>query len=120
MEYLAFTFGWIVGEIAHRADGRPIAQIIREEICKPLGIEDMYIGFPAEAEPRVTTLEEPAFVMPGETTLPQPIPNCILPLHAWVNRRDVHQACIPASNGIMTAHSIEKPKYLMQLHLGSY
>jgi len=30
------------------------------------------------------------------------------PLHAWMNRSDARRACIPASNGIMTARAIAR------------
>lgn len=109
MEYHAVTFGWIVGEIARRIDGRPFSQIMKEEICDPLGIEDMYVGIPDAVEPRVAILEEENFdktVVPGIG--PQPIPPWLTPLHEWMNRPDSRRACIPASNGIMTARAVAK------------
>ncbi|HMQ56035.1 MAG TPA: serine hydrolase domain-containing protein, partial [Anaerolineae bacterium] len=48
--YHAWTFGWLIGEIIRRVDGRSIAQFAREELCRPLGIEDFYLGIPAEVE----------------------------------------------------------------------
>lgn len=108
-EYHAITFGWILGEIARRIDGRPFSQIMKEEICAPLGIEDMYVGIPDDVEPRVAVLEEPKF---DRSTIPttglQAIPAWIMPLHEWMNRSDARKACVPASNGIMTARAVAK------------
>ncbi len=51
--YHAWTFGWIVGEVLRRVDGRPIAQFVQEEVCTPLGIQDLSLGIPDKVEPRV-------------------------------------------------------------------
>ena len=56
--YHAWTFGWIIGELVRRIDGRPIAQFAREELCQPLGIEDFYLGIPDAVEGRVAPLKE--------------------------------------------------------------
>ena len=47
-EYHAFTFGHINGEIVRRCDAksRSVGQFFREEVARPLGLEDdMFIGF---------------------------------------------------------------------------
>ncbi|QGQ95231.1 class A beta-lactamase-related serine hydrolase [Paenibacillus psychroresistens] len=111
MEYHAITFSWIIGEIARRIDGRPFSQIMHEEICMPLGIEDMYVGIPDAVESRVAILEEPEFDLQSAvnpTAGPQSIPSWIMPLHEWMNRQDARRACIPASNGIMSAKAIAR------------
>jgi CubicO group peptidase (beta-lactamase class C family) len=38
--YHALTFGYIPGEVVRRITGRPIAQVLREEVSEPLGIAD--------------------------------------------------------------------------------
>jgi CubicO group peptidase (beta-lactamase class C family) len=58
--YHAWTFGWLLGEIIRRVDGRPIAQFAREELCRPLGIEDFYLGIPDSVEGRVAPLRQEA------------------------------------------------------------
>ncbi|THF73806.1 serine hydrolase domain-containing protein [Cohnella fermenti] len=109
-EYHAITYGWILGEIARRIDGRSFSRMMREDICEPLGIADgMFVGIPDEAEPRVAYLEEPGFSASAlQTTGPQSIPAWIQPLHAWMNRADARRACVPASNGIMTARALAR------------
>ncbi len=109
MEYHAITFSWIIGELAHRIDGRPFSQIMEEDICKPLGIKDMYVGIPDEVESRVAILEEPGFDLSNISAADfRSIPAWIWPLHEWMNRPDARRACIPASNGIMTAKAIAR------------
>jgi CubicO group peptidase (beta-lactamase class C family) len=46
--YHPVTFGWLVGELVRRADGRSLGRFFREEIGEPLGA-DLHIGLgPAE------------------------------------------------------------------------
>ena len=56
--YHSYTQGWYIAEIVRRTDPqrRPFGQFIQDEICRPLGIRDMYLGIPDAAEPRVATL----------------------------------------------------------------
>ncbi|MET9695976.1 serine hydrolase domain-containing protein [Streptomyces sp. NPDC006529] len=49
--YHAFVIGALTGEVVRRATGRTLAQIYEERIRAPYGL-DLYIGFPAELEPR--------------------------------------------------------------------
>lgn len=46
--YHAVTFGYLVGEVVRRVDGRSLGRYFREEIAEPLGV-DFHIGL-AEAE----------------------------------------------------------------------
>jgi len=117
MEYHPVTFGWILGEVARRVDGRHFQPFIEAEICRPLGLTTMFAGIPAELEPRVAYLEEyyepaPAVEKPAPAPPPNPaeqgIPPCMNPLYEWMNRSDARRACIPASNGIMTARAIAR------------
>jgi CubicO group peptidase (beta-lactamase class C family) len=108
-EYHAITYGWILGEVARRVDGRSFPELLEDEICRPLGITTMFAGIPDEAEPRVAILEEydlePA--QPDDGT-PRSVPVALGPLHAWMNRPDMRRACVPASNGIMNALAIAR------------
>ncbi len=38
--YHAYTFGYLVGEIIRRATGKPISQVLMEEVSGPLGVGD--------------------------------------------------------------------------------
>jgi CubicO group peptidase (beta-lactamase class C family) len=110
VEYHAVTFGWILGELARRVDGRSFPELMKQEICAPLGIQTMFCGLPAELESSVAVLEEPnaaPMEVLAEPT-PQAIPSWITPLAQWMNRSDARRACIPASNGIMTADAVAR------------
>jgi CubicO group peptidase (beta-lactamase class C family) len=54
--YHGTTFGWLLAETLHRADGRRIDRFMQDEICGPLGIDSMFFGVPEDAEGRVATL----------------------------------------------------------------
>ncbi|MGH0032398.1 MAG: serine hydrolase domain-containing protein [Myxococcota bacterium] len=43
--YHALTYGWLVGEVVRRVDGRSLGTYFREEIAEPLGL-DFHIGLP--------------------------------------------------------------------------
>jgi CubicO group peptidase (beta-lactamase class C family) len=112
-EYHAMTFGWILGEVLRRVDGRGFSQILREDICVPLGIEgEMYCGLPAEEEHRVAVLEE--LYEPGKEPkgiddgVARSVPATIEPLYRFMNRGDARRACVPASSGIMTARALAR------------
>jgi CubicO group peptidase (beta-lactamase class C family) len=62
--YHALNFGWLIGEVVRRVDGRSLGTFLREEICAPLGIDRMYIGAPASEEPNVAKLKERFEVTP--------------------------------------------------------
>jgi CubicO group peptidase (beta-lactamase class C family) len=55
--YHAITFGWLAGELVRRADPahRSLGTFLAEEIAGPLGL-DLWIGLPADEEPRVARL----------------------------------------------------------------
>jgi len=108
MEYHAMTYGWIMGEVARRVDGRPFQQLLTEEVCRPIGIGTMHVGIPDEVEPNVAVLEEYGIEAPLDDGKPQSVPASLGPLYALMNRPDVRRACIPASTGIMNAHSIAR------------
>jgi CubicO group peptidase (beta-lactamase class C family) len=57
--YHAFTFGWLVGEVAQRAGGRALPELLAAELARPLGLDGVYIGAPASLDPRIATLTRP-------------------------------------------------------------
>ena len=92
--YHAWTFGWIVGEIVRRVSGRSLAQVARDELCRPLGIDSFYLGLPDAVEGRVAPLSEdpPAERSPlGTLAMPPQFTNA-----ATVNRPDVRRASVRA------------------------
>ena len=111
--YMAYTFGWVVGEVVRRTDPkrRPFGQFIQEEICQPLGITDLWAGIPPEVEPRVARLTNVPPLGPGAPGLPpdslrfRATPPEVGTTQEVFGRSDVRQACIPGAQGIMTARS---------------
>lgn len=90
--YHAVTFGWVVGEIACRLSGRPFGPLLLEEICRPLGMTDLFTGIPDAVAPRMAVLEEifePGKEPPADDTKPQNFPGWMQPLHTMMNRPDM-------------------------------
>ena len=111
--YMAYTFGWVVGEIVRRTDpkNRPFGKFIQEEICQPLGIDSLWAGIPLEVEPRVARLADLPPIPPGapgmppDSLRPRATPPEVATTQAVFGRADVRQACIPGAQGIMNARS---------------
>ncbi len=108
--YHARAFGWIIGELVRRITGLTLGQFFATEIAAPLGL-DFWIGLPAEHEPRVATLYPPepqamATGMASGSLLRWAMsgPSDLFGLNDMWNRRDIHGAEMPPSNGIGTAH----------------
>jgi len=104
-DYHAITFGWVVGEIMRRIDGRNIETIVKEEICDPLGIKDFFIGLPEKEANRVATLYEPHANI---TTADENVSDFMRPFTNWMNSRIGQQAVMPGACGITNARSIAR------------
>ncbi|MDQ5853911.1 MAG: beta-lactamase family protein, partial [Chloroflexota bacterium] len=110
--YHAMTYGWIIGELARRVDGRPFAVIVEQDICAPLGIDGLFFGIPPAVEQRVAVLEE----APASATTRAPATNLGVdvvppwrnPASAWANRPEVRRACLPSSGAIANARSLAR------------
>ena len=115
--YHAMNFGWLTGEIIRRVDGREIKQFLQDEICKPLGLKNMHIGAPADAEPKIATLVsrmeaseearkawEAASGGAGSISMMSLGPRGGLDLSTPA----AHQAQVPAVNGVMTARDLAR------------
>ena len=110
--YHGLTYGFILGEVARRVDGRAIARIVQEEICRPLDITSLYFGIPDAAEPRVASLENDRSV--GDTPTPPPeslfersMPG-LFSANVTFNLPELRRASIPAGGGIMNARSLAR------------
>lgn len=111
LAYHAWTYGWIIGEIVRRVDGRGIAQFAREELCQPLGIQDFYLGIPDSVEPRVAPIRQDArsleearnFSEMQRRTMPPQVTNT-----EFMNRPAVRRAVLPGGGGIMSARAIAR------------
>lgn len=108
MGYHSYTFGYLVGELARRATGRPMCELLREWITVPLGIEgQLYFAAPREALPGLARLEQHArgwsvALDDGDVIL---APWEIRPSADFGNDGEILRADIP-SVGIATAHGL--------------
>jgi CubicO group peptidase (beta-lactamase class C family) len=102
--YHALTYGWILGEVLRRVDGRPIDRFLQEEICRPLGIEGLYFGVPPEVEPQVATLKN----APWLTQLRSKLNPSLSDPAGALNRPEVRRASIPGAGAIANARSVAR------------
>lgn len=108
--YHGVTYGVILGELAQRVDGRPFAQIVPQDICQPLGIDDLFFGVPRSMESRIATLSGdrvPWAILPPIFLVHRMAPAGVQPGPKW-NREDIWRAVIPAGNMITTARSLAR------------
>jgi CubicO group peptidase (beta-lactamase class C family) len=125
--YHALTYGWLVGEVVRRVDGRSIGQFFADEVASPLGI-DFWIGLPDAEEQRVSRLSQatPISIPEGVDleSLPKELremaevfldPNSLSmralnitdPPIDW-NAPSTHRAEVPAADGICTARALAR------------
>ncbi|NBE99588.1 beta-lactamase family protein [Nonomuraea sp. KC401] len=106
--YHSYTFGYLVGELARRATGRTMGELLREWITTPLGIEgQLYFGAPKESLPGLARLEQQARQWPagpddGDAIL---APWESRPSADVGNDSEILRADIPSA-GIATAHGL--------------
>ena len=131
--YHALTFGWLVGELIRRVDGRSVGQYFKEEIAEPLNI-DFHIGLDEIDFIRcadMLMIERDSMQLPGQFLryvpsflLPQRLKNFKTALLSgdfleafqereeedanYVNSPDWRKAEIPSANGHGTAKSLAR------------
>ena len=103
MGYHAITYGWLVGEVMRRIDGRTCGEFVRDEIAGPLGV-DFYIGLPESEDSRTADL----LPAPGAGSIGVSTQDNIAAralglaaprLAGTVNSREWRAAELPAANG---------------------
>ena len=122
--YHAVTFGWLVGEVVRRITGQSLGAFFAKEVAEPLGLE-FWIGLPPELEPRVSRLvgmgaggesdgDDDGVASAGLTANLDPsllIVRALEPvkgLSGAFNSPELHQAELPAANGICTSRSLAR------------
>lgn len=111
--YEAISFGWLVGNIVVCTDpeGRSFRDFVLEEITRPLGIEDFWIGLPDQAIARMATLEDVIPPVPPEHApelFLKAMPPQISLTPGVFERTDVRSAVIPGVGGIANARSVAR------------
>jgi CubicO group peptidase (beta-lactamase class C family) len=114
MAYHAYPFGYIVGEIARRATGKPISQVLREDVAGPLGVADeLFFGVPESKLGRLARLEDAEgsaeflAAMPDDSPFFKLGPRAVTPTAEFGNRTDILMADIPAG-GKMSARAVAR------------
>lgn len=94
-QYHGRTFAWLLGETAHRADGRPFKKIIEEEILSPLKLDSLFFGTTREADSRTAPVDSSDAADPQD----------------WrqeIDNLTIRHGFIPSTNGISNAVSLAK------------
>jgi len=106
--YHPLTYGWILGEVLRKIDGRLISQFLQEEICQPLGVENMYFGIPQEKEHSVATLKNAPGLKETLVDFGIPVSNPMSDPAGTFNLPEIRQAIIPGAGLIANAVSIAR------------
>ena len=130
--YHALTYGWLVGEIVRRVTGRPLGEVITQEVDAPLGLGGLYLGCPPEQRHRVAALAPmrifgprvpravhrvrrgigdqfgKALSLTGGPVNSRRMINALFPrgMEDVMARPEVMDAEIPAANGFFTARAL--------------
>jgi CubicO group peptidase (beta-lactamase class C family) len=100
--YHPLTFGWVLGEVVRRVDGRAIGRFLQEEICQPLGLSGLYFGVPSEQEHHVATLKDAE----TDPLLDLSLTPSLLSLAADFNRPEARRAAVPGAGALVNARSV--------------
>ena len=101
--YHPLNFGWILGEVVRRVDGRTLGRFVADEITGPLGLRDTYVGLPPERDAEVAHLVD----LSGESAFVSDF-----------NRPEVHAVQCGAATGISTTDDLTR-FYTMLLRGGA-
>ena len=110
--YHAVNFGWMVGELVRRIDGRDLSTFLADEIAGPLDLDGFYIGTPESEHHRAVPLIAPeideatfsAFVPPDSIAWRALSPDG--DIVGFVNSPQGLSTCGPAFSGAFTARSL--------------
>ncbi|HEY7134138.1 MAG TPA: serine hydrolase domain-containing protein [Acidimicrobiia bacterium] len=114
--YHGVTFGWLIGELVRRVDGRSIGRFVRDEVAAPLD-PDFFIGTPSSEHHRIAPMVAPPVGHGAPSTRPilavepdslaarmyAPVFPPVSP--PW-NSPEFWSAEIPVTNGICTARAL--------------
>lgn len=105
--YHPMNYGWVLGELIRRVDGRMPGVYVREAVCEPIGMTDTYLGLPEDVPDDVATLvafdefdraRDPGRGLEGDNEAAA----------ANFNREAAHRAAIPAASAVGTARDLAR------------
>ena len=142
--YQPVAFGFILGQVASRATGVPLPELIHTQLLAPLGARDTYLGLPGEQWPRhvpikggpravvlgsmVNSRRTRMAVIPsaGISTTARDLANFYLMLlralsgdpRLPMSRRATEQALVPTSDGVIDHSSGAPTRWAQGFQLG--
>jgi CubicO group peptidase (beta-lactamase class C family) len=113
MGYHSYTFGYLVGELARRATGRRMCELLREWITEPLGIEgQLYFAASKESLPGLARLQQQARQWPaapddGDAILApwENQPSADFGNNGEILRADIPSVCIATAHGLAAMYN---------------
>ena len=102
LAYHPINYGWVIGELVRRIDGRSFDQFLDQELKGPLGMANTYIGLPTGLEGRVSKMH----LMDEDAD-----PNGYV---QTFNRPEVHRSIVPAACGIASAGDLARFYAMME------
>jgi len=94
--------------VIRRIDGRSISQFLQDEVCQPLGIENMYFGVPPEKEHLVATLKNAPGLTESLVNFGVPITHPMTDPAGTFNLSEIRRATIPGAGAIVNARSLAR------------
>jgi CubicO group peptidase (beta-lactamase class C family) len=95
-EYHATSAHWVLAEIIERRTGMDFRRYVRERILEPAGVDDLYLGLPAELNGRVADVRHLVPPVPPPGGWGEVTPEAILQF----NRPEVRAVGVPGGGGI--------------------
>jgi CubicO group peptidase (beta-lactamase class C family) len=108
ISYHPLTYGWILGEVVHRVDGRSFSQFLQDEVCQPLSISDMYFGVPPKKEYLVAILKNAPDLTKSLVDFGIPVTSPMSDLAGTFNLSEIRRAVIPGAGLITNARSLAR------------
>ena len=98
-EYHATSAHWVLSEIIQRRTGRDYKTYIRERITGPMGLDELFVGLPAEERHRFAEIEWVGEMSPPPGGWGEVTPEAVLNF----NQPEVAEAGVPGGGGLTSA-----------------
>lgn len=101
------TYGYILGEVAHRVSGVPYSEFVRRELAEPLGADFRYGISAAEASSRVAALWPAAGGPTFESPMAEAAFGELAAVAEWIDP-ELLPVVIPAASGITNGRALAR------------
>jgi CubicO group peptidase (beta-lactamase class C family) len=98
-EYHASTAHWVLAEIIYRRTGKDFRDFVRERVTDPMGLDELFLGMPAEYDHRFAEIRYVGEVIEPPGGFGEVTPEAILRF----NQPDVWRIGVPGGGGIASA-----------------